>query len=124
MELNASEIGQNIKIQRIRAGVTQETLAEMLDISAQQISNYERGHNLVSLTRLVELSLYFQVDINVLLGQNYSAVPEKILREDIEDIVDALSADDLKIWVNMGRAFVEQRRNEQKEKQVAGQENV
>lgn len=124
MELNASEIGQNIKIQRIRAGVTQETLAEMLDISAQQISNYERGHNLVSLTRLVELSLYFQVDINVLLGQNYSAVPEKILREDIEDIVDALSADDLKIWVNMGRVFVEQRRNEQKEKQVAGQENV
>ena len=42
----------------------------------------------------------------------------------MEAIVDALSPDDLKIWANIGKVFVEHRRNEQKEEQVAGQENV
>lgn len=67
MKLDASKIGRNIKIQRIQADLTQEELAEILDVSAQQISNWESGKNLISLTRLVEISLHFQIDINILM---------------------------------------------------------
>lgn len=45
MKLDASKIGRNIKIQRIQADLTQEELAEILDVSAQQISNWESGKN-------------------------------------------------------------------------------
>lgn len=124
MDMKASIIGQNIKIRRIQAGMTQDALAEALGVTTQQISNWERGYSLITLARLIDVSLFFGIDLNLLLGVEFSAVPKKILRGDVGDIVEALSADDLKIWVNMGRAFVEQRRNEQKEKQVAGQENV
>lgn len=124
MDMKASIIGRNIKIKRIEAGMTQAALAEALGVTTQQISNWERGQSLITLNRLIDVSLAFGIDLNLLLGIEFSAVPKKILRGDVEAIVDALSPDDLKIWVNMGKTFVEQRRNEQKEKQVARQEDV
>ena len=104
--------------------MTQAALAEAIGVTTQQISNWERGQSLITLAKLIDLSLFFRIDLNLLLGVEFSAVPKKILRGDVEEIVGALSPDDLKIWVIMGKAFVEQRRNEQKEEQVAGQENV
>ena len=124
MDMKASIIGRNIKIRRIEAGMTQDALAEALGVTTQQISNWERGHSLIPLAKLIDLSLFFRIDLNLLLGVEFSAIPKKILRGDVEEIFGALSPDDLKIWVIMGKAFVEQRRNEQKEEQVAGQENV
>lgn len=124
MDMKASIIGRNIKIRRIEAGMTQAALAEAIGVTTQQISNWERGQSLITLAKLIDLSLFFRIDLNLLLGVDFSAVPKKILRGDVEEIVGALSQDDLKIWVIMGKAFVEQRRNEQKEEQVAGQENV
>ena len=124
MDMKASIIGRNIKIKRIEAGMTQAALAEALGVTTQQISNWERGQSLITLNRLIDVSLAFGIDLNLLLGIEFSAVPKKLLRGDVEAIVDALSPDDLKIWVNMGKTFVEQRRNEQKEKQVARQEDV
>ena len=124
MDMKASIIGRNIKIRRIEAGMTQAALAEAIGVTTQQISNWERGQSLITLNRLIDVSLVFGIDLNLLLGVEFSAAPTKFLRGDVESIVDALSPDDLKIWVNMGKAFVEQRRNEQKEEQVAGQESV
>ena len=124
MDMKASIIGRNIKIRRIEAGMTQAALAEAIGVTTQQISNWERGQSLITLAKLIDLSLFFRIDLNLLLGVDFSAVPKKILRGDVEEIVGALSPDDPKIWVIMGKAFVEQRRNEQKEEQVAGQENV
>lgn len=124
MDMKASIIGRNIKIRRIEAGMTQAALAEAIGVTTRQISNWERGQSLITLAKLIDLSLFFRIDLNLLLGVEFSAVPKKILRGDVEEIVGALSPDDLKIWVIMGKAFVEQRRNEQKEEQVAGQENV
>ena len=124
MDMKASIIERNIKIRRIEAGLTQAALAEAIGVTTQQISNWERGQSLITLSRLIDISLVFKIDLNLLLGIEFSAVPKKILHGEVEAIVDALSADDLKIWVNMGKAFVDQRRIEQKEKQVARQENV
>ena len=124
MDMKASIIGRNIKIRRIEAGLTQAALAEAIGVTTQQISNWERGQSLITLSRLIDISLVFKIDLNLLLGIEFSAVPKKILHGEVEAIIDALSADDLKIWVNMGKAFVDQRRIEQKEKQVARQENV
>lgn len=120
MKLDASKIGRNIKIQRIQAGLTQEELAEVLDVSAQQISNWESGKNLISLTRLVELSLHFQIDINILLGEEYSSVPKKSLSGEMASIADALSVEDLSLCICICRTIMDQRNEKSNDKQADG----
>lgn len=124
MKIDASIIGRNIKIQRIRAGMTQESLAEILDVSAQQISNWEAGKNLISLTRLVEISQQFQIDINVLLGVEYSSVPRKSLSGELAILVEELSVEDFSLCVSICKAIVDQRKNKSSEKQADGQRNA
>ena len=72
VKLNALIIGRNLKIQRIQAGLTQENIAEHIGVSAQQISNWESGKTLINLTRLIELSLLYQVDLYTLWDRNVS----------------------------------------------------
>lgn len=45
-------IGKRIKIARIRAGYTQEHLAELVDLSPTHLSNVETGSTRVSRNRL------------------------------------------------------------------------
>lgn len=124
MKLDASKIGRNIKIQRIQADLTQEELAEILDVSAQQISNWESGKNLISLTRLVEISLHFQIDINILLGAEYSSIPEKSLSGELAILADEMSAEDLSLCVSICRTIMDQRKEKSIEKQADGQRNA
>ena len=47
------EVGQRLRARRRVAGVTQAGLAEVLNLSFQQIQKYERGYNRVSASVLV-----------------------------------------------------------------------
>ena len=60
--------GKNAKIERIKKDLTQEQLAEIMDISQNYIANIERGKVNMSLAKVLELSEYLQVDIDVLLN--------------------------------------------------------
>lgn len=75
MDMKASRIGRNIKIRRIEAGMTQAALAEAIGVTTQQISNWERGQSLITLNRLIDGSLAFGIDLNLLLGVEFSAAP-------------------------------------------------
>lgn len=61
VEPNFVKIGQNIKIMRIRKGVTQSELAKKLGISQTHMSNLEHGRVSVNLKVLLRLSHYFSV---------------------------------------------------------------
>ncbi|MBR0509920.1 MAG: helix-turn-helix transcriptional regulator [Clostridia bacterium] len=50
-----ARIGQRIKICRKAKGLTQEQLAERIDLSRNYLSAVERGVNQISLEKLVEL---------------------------------------------------------------------
>ena len=45
MEVDYKAIGQRIKIARIKKGVTQETVADLIDITPAHMSNVETGKN-------------------------------------------------------------------------------
>lgn len=57
-------VGARIRLRRTLLGLTQEQLAQSLDISYQQIQKYETGSNRVSAGRLYEIGLRLGVDVS------------------------------------------------------------
>lgn len=49
------QVAANMRRFRIAAGVTQEDLAAAVGVSFQQIQKYEKGHNRISIGRLVSV---------------------------------------------------------------------
>lgn len=66
MELNA-KIGSKIANLRKQHGLTQEQLAEKLDISIKHCSSVERGLSCLSLEKLIEVSYLFDVSLDYLV---------------------------------------------------------
>ena len=93
VEPNFVKIGQNIKIMRIRKGVTQSELAKKLGISQTHMSNLEHGRVSVNLLRL---SHYFSCGVDALLGLTLNTevkpqeVEDKYTAEELLDILKVL----------------------------------
>lgn len=88
MELDYKAIGKRIKIARIRADLTQERLAEIVDVSPSHMSNIETGTTRVSLTTLVTIANALSVTMDDLLCDSLAAarVPfEKDIAKTLED---------------------------------------
>lgn len=62
--IDYQEIGNNIKICRIRCNLKQAELAEMVGVTSQHISHVERCQTKPSLTLLVDISTALRVDLN------------------------------------------------------------
>ena len=56
-------VGKRIRQRRWLAGMTQQTLAEMVGIKFQQIQKYETGTNRVSASRLWDIAEALGVDV-------------------------------------------------------------
>lgn len=56
-------VGNKIRWYRIRAGFSQQDLAEKLQISYQQLHKYESGSNSVSASRLSEISDILSISV-------------------------------------------------------------
>ena len=67
MELDYKAIGKRIKIARIKADLTQERLAERINISPTHLSNIETGTTRVSLSTLVSIANALSVTSDDLL---------------------------------------------------------
>lgn len=59
--------GKNVKIERIKKDLTQEMLAEIMDVSQNYIASIECGNANMSLAKVLELSNFLKVDISKLL---------------------------------------------------------
>lgn len=66
--MNSIETGKLIAELRKRKGLTQEALAEKLNISSKSISRWESGHNMPKYTVLEQLANELDTDIPSLLG--------------------------------------------------------
>lgn len=60
-------LGINIKSERLRAGISQEELAEKCDISRNSISLIETGKINPTIIRVVDIARELNVDINKLI---------------------------------------------------------
>ena len=70
MELDYKAIGKRIKIARIKADLTQERLAELIDISPTHLSNIETGTTRVSLNTIISIANALSVTGDDLLCDN------------------------------------------------------
>lgn len=62
-----AKIGKNIKTQRTKQGMSQETLAEKLFVSRQTVSNYETGKSYPDIDMLVKIAEELHVEVQVLI---------------------------------------------------------
>lgn len=60
-------LGQRIKEEREKKGLTQEDLASTLNISRQAISKWELGTAYPDIERLIELSEFFNISLDSLI---------------------------------------------------------
>jgi transcriptional regulator with XRE-family HTH domain len=57
-------IGSKLRLRRLAMGFSQETLAQSLGITFQQIQKYERGSNRISSSRLYEFAKVLDVPVS------------------------------------------------------------
>lgn len=72
------KIGANIKRLRREKGVTQEQLAEIMNVSSAAISKWETGETYPDITLIFPLSHYFNVSVDELMGYDASLIEEEI----------------------------------------------
>ena len=77
-------IGENIKSLRKEKNITQEKLAEHLNISYQAISKWERGETFPDISMIIPIASYFGVNTDELLGFN-KAENEKRIQEYLDE---------------------------------------
>lgn len=106
MELDYKAIGKRIKIARIRADLTQERLAEMVEISPTHMSNIETGTTRVSLTVIVSLANALSVTVDDLLCD--SVIKAKVqFEKDIAGILADCDEYEIRMVKDMAQALVE-----------------
>ncbi len=87
MELDYKAIGKRIKIARIKTDLTQEKLAELVDISPTHMSNIETGTTRVSLTTIVHIANALNVTTDDLLCDDVLKANVQF-QKDIAEILD------------------------------------
>ena len=67
------DMGKEIRRLREDRGVTQEALAEALNVTAQSVSKWERGASMPDVQLLPQIAVYFGVTID----QLFAMTPEQ-----------------------------------------------
>ena len=103
--INFKAVGQRIRESRYRCRLTQEKLAEALDISVEYMSRIENGNCRASYALIEKMSSLFQIDESELLfGQKDG---QKSDRELLERLAK-LSAEQKEVIELLIRLFFEQ----------------
>ena len=92
MELDYKAIGKRIKIARIQKDMTQEKLAEMINIKTTLLSGIESGRHFPSLPTIEKIANNLNVELKSLFNFN-PLKPIDLMKTDIINNLDNLSDD-------------------------------
>lgn len=84
-------VGENIKQLRMKKGITQEQLSEVMNVTCAAVSKWERGETYPDITMLQPLAFYFDVSLDELMGYN---------REKIETEIENVIKEYKKHWLD------------------------
>lgn len=104
MELNYRAIGKRIKIERIKADLTQEKLAEMAGLSPTHMSNVETGSTRVSLTLMVSIANALGVTLDDLICDSVTHARVQF-EQDIADILSDCDTYEIRMIADMAQAL-------------------
>lgn len=86
--MDQKKIGSFLKELRKEKGITQEKLAEELNVTGRTVSRWETGANMPDISLLVEISEFFDVSIpEIINGERKS----ENMNEEVKEVVDKLS---------------------------------
>ena len=71
MHLNPIQIGEYIQAGRKELGMTQAELGERLNVSAQSVSNWERGETLPDIAILPDLAIILHCSVRNFVGRRW-----------------------------------------------------
>lgn len=79
------KFNENLKYLRKRENLTQEELAERLNVSRQTITKWESGNSLPDIEKIKEIAYIFSVSVDSLIGEISNRRTNK-LKKRINDI--------------------------------------
>ena len=95
MDYNMAKTGERIRQLRIKSGLTQEKVANLLNVDQSFYGRIETGKKGCSVDLFIQLSAFFGVSLDYLiLGKVLGDLPNeadlKQLKTDIDDLIDQL----------------------------------
>ena len=106
MGLDYVAIGRRIKAARMKQGMTQEELAEPVQVSTAHISKIETAYTKPSFQVVVDIANALKISIDELLVDNYT-YPSVYLHKDFEPLLENMTADELRIMRDTMRSLRE-----------------
>lgn len=86
--MDQSKIGSFLRTLRKEKGLTQEQLAEQLNVSNRTVSRWETGNNMPDISLLVEIAEFYDVSIAELVdGERKS----EEMREEVKEVADKMA---------------------------------
>ena len=104
--MNQKAIGRRIKAAREKKGMTQEQLAEWVELSPMHVSVIERGVKLPKLETLINIANVLDVSADVLL-QDVVKNQTKLYSSEASELSRKLPRDDQRRVLEALRSFVE-----------------
>lgn len=80
------EIGKRIQGRRKQMGLTQEQLADKMDVSIQMVSNLERGNKSIRIENLIKLSEILNISTDYILTGKETAEDMQTLTEQMASL--------------------------------------
>ena len=87
--MEQKKIGNFLKNLRKKKGITQEMLAEKLNVSGRTVSRWETGNNMPDISLLIELAEFYDISIPEIV--NGERKNEK-MNEEVKEVAQTLSA--------------------------------
>lgn len=107
MALDYSIIGERLKNARLNKKLTQEQLAEKLDVSVAFLSRAERGTIKINLARISEICDILDVSISTILTGTASN-SKNYLTEDFSNLLKNCPPDKIKLIYDVAKVIINQ----------------
>ena len=112
MAIDYSVIGSRIKQARLAKNMTQEDLADKIDISVAFLSRVERGNSHINLKRLNQICGLLDVSEGYLLN-GASSSSENYLDKEFTNLIKSVSPEKQKLIYNVAKTIAETDMNEE-----------
>ncbi len=105
--MDLQKIGMFLKELRKEKGLTQEQLAETLNVSRRTISRWETGNNMPDLDLMVEMADFYQVDLRELMnGERKNEQMDKEMKETVLQVADYSNEEKARMLRRMHWLFI------------------
>ena len=101
------KVGNFLKELRKEQNITQEQLAEKMNVSRRTVSRWETGNNMPDLDILIEIADYYNVELRELLdGERKSEQMDQELKETVLKVADYSNEEKAKITKRIHVLFI------------------